>query len=70
MLAEGAIKEEDAEDGWVIAETKGNDQVEDIDSREEQKEIEEEVVGDIDDEDEDENIFVQKKEVESEQVKC
>jgi hypothetical protein len=25
MLAEGAIKEEDAEDGWVIAETKGND---------------------------------------------
>ena len=25
MLAEGAIKEEDAEDGWVIAEAKGND---------------------------------------------
>lgn len=27
-------------------------------------------MGDIDDEDEDENIFVHKKEVESEQVKC
>ena len=62
MLNDDAVTEQDGEDGWVIAEAKGGDQIEDIDGKEEKKVIEEEVVGDIDDEDEDENIFVKKAE--------
>ena len=69
MLIEGAVTEQDGEDGWVIAEARGGDQIEDIDgNKEEKKEEEEEVIGDIDDEDEDENIFVKKQEDAGDQV--
>lgn len=69
MLTEGAVTEQDGEDGWVIAEARGGDQIEDIDgNKEEKKEEEEEVIGDIDDEDEDENIFVKKQEDVGDQV--
>lgn len=70
LLIDGAVTEHEGEDGWVIAEAKGLDQVEDIDGEEDKKEEEVEEVGDIDDEDEDENIFVQKKVEEDSVKKC
>ena len=39
LVHSGSIDETEGEDGWVIAESKGNDQVADIDGGEEWKEI-------------------------------